>query len=99
MQLMLGILQLQTGSLSWLGLDPRKDVTPQTTDKAVQIWSSVVHTNDSLKEMGVMENDKLLLFQSLRYTKASLEETLKENVEKYQLFDTGSPFVATLIKT
>jgi hypothetical protein len=80
-----------------IGLDPERDVTPRTADKAIQVWGTVIHSNDPLREMGVTEDDKLLLFQSLRYTKDSLENVLRENTVRYHLFDTGAAFIAALI--
>lgn len=58
---------------------------------------TVLQTNKELEEIGVKNGDKLIIFQSLRYTKDSLENEL-QNLNHIS-FDTGDSFIATLIKT
>ncbi len=58
---------------------------------------TVLQTNKELEEIGVKNGDKLIIFQSLRYTKDSLENELQNF--NHVSFDTGDSFIATLIKT
>ncbi|MBP9762582.1 L-histidine N(alpha)-methyltransferase [Patescibacteria group bacterium] len=83
--------------LRLLGLDPETDITPRVADETICAWTTVIHSNSELEKVGIQTQDRLLVFQSRRYTKASLEASLK-NVD-YQLFDTGSSFIGSLIRT
>ena len=58
---------------------------------------TVLQTNKELEEIGVKNGDKLIIFQSLRYTKDSLENELQNF--NHVSFDIGDSFIATLIKT
>jgi hypothetical protein len=79
-----------------LGLDPELDITPRIADDGIRAWTTILKSNSELEEVGVKVNDQLLVFQSLRYTKASLKEALKDS--QYQLFDTGSSFICCLLR-
>ena len=83
--------------LELIGLKPKTDVTPRIADDGFRVWCSVLNSNDELQKIGISNGDKLLVFQSLRYTKESLEDELEN--EKYELFDTGSSFISSIIKT
>ncbi len=80
-----------------LGLNPDTDVTRAEANDSIEVWSSIMNVNPTLKERGVEGGDKLLLFQSLRYTPEQLEAEIKKVFEKYELLDTESSFVAALI--
>lgn len=84
--------------LKLLGLD-FDSVSKISIDNNVQGWCSVIKNNKDLEKVGIKENDKLMVFQSLRYTKESLESELKKAGYEYELFDNGSCFVASIIKT
>ena len=83
--------------VKFLGLQPETDITPRSTDNGFKVWTSVIKSNDQLKKIGVNNGDKLLVFQSLRYTKKSLEYELKNEVCIF--FDIGSSFIASIIRT
>ena len=85
--------------LRLIGLDSTQDVSKIITDDGIRAWCTVLKPNAALEEIGIAKNDRLLIFQSLRYTKESLETALKTHCGSYNLFDTGSPFIATLIRT
>lgn len=92
-------ISLADEKLKLIGLDPASDVTPRETNQEVRAWCTVIHTNDELRAIGINDGIKLIVFQSLRYTKDSLESVLKTSTTSYQTFDTGSSFIATMIKT
>lgn len=91
-------LTLADEKLKLLGLDPNIDVSTRVADQGIKVWCSVINTNEELKEKGINVNDELLVFQSLRYTKALLVDELKKSSKDYQMFDTETSFIATLIK-
>ncbi|MDB5266821.1 MAG: uncharacterized protein JWN89_636 [Parcubacteria group bacterium] len=92
-------LTLADDKLKLVGLDPNADVTPRKADDAIKVWCSVIKPSLDLETIGVVEGDKLLVFQSLRYTPEKLKEELEKASENYQVFDTGASFIAGLIKT
>lgn len=81
-----------------LGLNPQHDVSERVADDGFQVWCTVQRTNALLDGVGVKEGDRLLVFQSLRYTKTQLQDILKA-LPSHQTFDTGSSFIATMIRT
>ena len=83
------------GKLQLVGLDPKKDVSLRTVDDSFRVWCSVIKSNAELRTIGIIEGDRLMVFESLRYTKEKLEEELK-NTEHIS-FDTGSSFIGSLI--
>lgn len=83
--------------LRLLGLDPNVDVTPRIADEGIRAWTTILNCNQELEKIGVRAQDKLLVFQSLRYTKSSLEESLQDT--QHQIFDIGSPFVGALVRS
>lgn len=85
--------------LKLLGLDPIEDISDHKTDEGVQIWETLKSSNSALEASGVVAGDKLLIFQSLRYTKESFEEVLKASGLSYTLFDTNESFIGALLKT
>lgn len=82
-----------------LDLDREKDITPYLADDCIKIWCKVAHPNEKLQEIGVKSNDSLLVLQTLRYTKESLEETLQATGSEYTLLDKDSSFIATVLRT
>ncbi len=80
-----------------IGLDPVQDITPRLADDGFRVSCFVLRSNKKLEEIGIKEGDKLVVFQSLRYTKDSLENELKNF--KHESFDTKSSFIGTVIKT
>jgi len=82
-----------------LGLDPTKDLGKMITDDGIRAWSELINVPDELKKIGMKEGDRLLVFQSLRPTKESLLSDLNASGIQYEIFDTGSSFIATLLKT
>ncbi len=92
-------LTLADDKLKLLGLEPSADVTQREADSGIKAWCSIINLSSELKERGIEIGDKLLVFQTLRYTVEQLEAELKKALNDYQLFDTGAPFVGALIKT
>jgi Histidine-specific methyltransferase, SAM-dependent len=80
-----------------IGLDPIQDITPRLVDDGFRVSCFVLRSNNVLVEMGIKNGDKLIVFQSLRYTKDSLEIELQNF--NHESFDTGSSFIGTIIKT
>jgi uncharacterized SAM-dependent methyltransferase len=84
--------------LKLIGLDS-SDVSEIIIDSNNMAWCSVIKNNKELEKTGVKEGDKLMVVQSLRYTEESLENELKKTGLNYKMFDTESPFIASIIKT
>lgn len=89
---------LADDKLNLIGLDPLKDVTPREVDDGFRVWCSVINSNKELENVGIQTGDKLLVFQSIRYTLEQLESELLKTGMHYKLFDTGQSFVAVLIR-
>ena len=92
-------LHVADEKLELIGLEPEKDVTLPQANEDIRVWCSVIKVNKELGKLGIKEGDKLLVFQSLRYTKESLEKGLKEITKLYRLLDIGGSFIGALIKT
>lgn len=80
-----------------IDLDPAQDITPGLADDGVRVSCFVLRSSKVLEKIGVKSGDKLVVFQSLRYTKDSLENEL-QNLN-HESFDTGSSFIGTIIRT
>ncbi len=92
-------LTLADDKLKLVGLNPDSDVTPRTADNAIKVWCEVKNPSKKLEETGVVKGDKLLVFQSLRYTPEQLEEEIKKASKDYSLFDTGTSFIGAVIRS
>jgi hypothetical protein len=82
-----------------LGLHPQEDISLRETDDGIRVWYTLKNSNDKLEEKGVVSGDKLLVFQSLRYDKESLEKEIAAVFPEYALYDTGKSFIGALLKT
>lgn len=80
-----------------IGLDPFTDISPRIADDGFRVSCLVINSNPVLESIGIVPGDKLIVFQSLRYTKESLESELAQYA--HESFDTGSSFIGTIIKT
>lgn len=80
-----------------IGLDPFTDISPRIADDGFRVWCEVLNSNTTLEAIGIKSGDKFMVFQSLRYTKDSLESELMKIDHKS--FDIGSSFIGTIIKT
>jgi Histidine-specific methyltransferase, SAM-dependent len=80
-----------------IGLDPFTDISPRIADDGFRVSCLVINTNSALESIGITSGDKLIVFQSLRYTKESLESELAQYT--HESFDTESSFIGTIIKT
>jgi len=89
------VVRLADEKLQLISLDPDKDVSARKADDGFRVWCTVIKSNDALSGLGISEGDKLMVFQSLRYTKESLEQVLRD--EKHLSFDTGSSFIASVV--
>ena len=85
--------------LQLLGLDPKKAVTKRIITDGIQCWYTLRTSTPELEQRGVKSGDRLLMMQSLRQTKDTLETELVASGVAYTLFDTGSPFLGALLKT
>ncbi len=90
-------VHLVDDKLRLIGLDPFEDVSPRIADVGFRVQCSVLKSNDELRKTAINDGDNLIVFQSLRYTKESLESELKNF--NSQLFDTGSSFIGVIIRT
>ena len=79
-----------------LGLDPFQDISPRIADDGFRVWCTVFKSNPLLESIGVKSGDKMMVFQSLRYT----EESLKDVLSGFDClpFDIGKSFVGTVIR-
>lgn len=80
-----------------IGLDPFTDISPRIADDGFRVWCEIINSNSSLEGVGIQSGDKLMVFQSLRYTKESLESELTKF--NHESFDIGGSFIGTIIKT
>lgn len=83
--------------LRLIDLDPDVDVSPRIVDDSFRVWCTVQKTNPLLEEIGIKAGDRLMVFQSLRYTKDQLEAILG-SVDR-TVFDTQSSFIGSIIRT
>jgi uncharacterized SAM-dependent methyltransferase len=81
-----------------IGLMPEIDTSKLLVDDNLKMSFTVLKNNMDLEKIGVKEGEAFLVFQSLRYTKESLEDELKRTGLAYKLLDNGSPFIASIIK-
>ncbi len=82
-----------------LDLDPITDISKYETDDGVRMWCALKNTNATLNFLGIRPGDKLLMLQSLRYTKETLEAAIASSGLKYSLLDTGDTFIGALIRS
>ena len=87
---------LTDDKLALLGFDSKKDVSERWADDGFRVWCTSLKDK---KELGVKKGDKILLFQSLRYSKERLEEELAKAKGTYTLFDNESSFITALVKS
>lgn len=80
-----------------VGLDPVQDITPRIADDGFRVSCFILKSNKDLEDIGIKSGDKMIVFQSLRYTKELLENELRDH--KHKSFDTGRSFIGTIIKT
>jgi hypothetical protein len=81
-----------------LGIDPEKDILERETDDGIRVWYAIKNSNEILNSKGIKKGDKLLVFQSLRYSKETLEKEISEVFPKYTLYDTGKSFIGSLCR-
>ncbi len=80
-----------------INLDPDTDISPRIVDDGFRVWCTVKKTNPILEKIGVRAGDRLMVFQSLRYTKDQLVEVLKQFPD-HALLDIQSSFIGSLIR-
>jgi hypothetical protein len=80
-----------------IGLDPVQDITPSLVDDGLRVSFFILRSNKTLEDLGIKNGDKIIVSQSLRYTKESLENELRDY--NHELFDTGSSIIGAIIKT
>jgi hypothetical protein len=82
-----------------LGLSPQEDVSSRETDDGIRVWYTLKNSNEKLEAKGVARGDKLLVFQSLRYNKESLEKEIAAVFPEHTLYDTEKSFIGALLKS
>ena len=90
-------VHLADDKLRLIGLDPEFNVTPRVADDGFYVSCVVLRSNATLEQIGIKNGDTLIVFQSIRYTKESLQSELRDY--DYTVFDTGSSFIGAIIKT
>ena len=91
------VRQIAVAKLRLLGIT-EEDVLSHEVDDGVRIWCVLRRSNSRLESMGIHVGDKLLLLQSLRYTKESLESVFGTIYSNFTLFDRGSSFIGVLLE-
>lgn len=86
-----------TSKLAFLDLDANADIENIETDDGIRIWCTVKNPSQVMREKGVVSGDRMLMFQSLRYTKEQLESELKKIGNNYTLLDQGSSFTGVIV--
>ena len=84
--------------LELVGLAVDQDVASISTDDGIRAWCTLKNSSKILEKLGVTAGARLLIFQSLRSDKASLEEQVAQVFSEHTLFDTGAPFIGVLLK-
>lgn len=83
--------------LRLLGLDFDINVAGFFADDGIRAWCVLKNSTPKLELLGITKGTKLLVFQSLRTTKESLEEDVSNFFSHYKLFNTRSSFVGALL--
>lgn len=103
---MINLQKIYQGVVSGMCADKLKligltgeNISEITVDNNIKGWCSIINNNKELEKIGVKEGDRLMIFQSRRYTKEALENELKKLNLSYKLFDNGSPFLSSIVKT
>ncbi len=91
------VVKLVDDKVQLIGLDPIQDITPRLMDDGFRLSCFILRSNKELEDLGINSGDKMIVFQSLRYTKESLESELANYA--HESFDMGSSFIGTIIKT
>ena len=91
------VVHLVDDKVRLIGLDPVQDITPRLADDGFRVSCFILRSSKKLEEIGIKNGDMLIVFQSLRYTKDSLENELRNL--NHNSFDTGSSFIASVIRT
>ncbi len=86
-----------TSKLAFLDLDVNSDIENIETDDGIRIWCTVKNPSPVMREKGVVSGDRMLMFQSLRYTKGELEDELHKAGGDYLLLDEGGPFIGAVL--
>lgn len=81
-----------------LDIDPIADISQRVADDGFRVWCTVKKASSLLYKIGLREGDRLLVFQSLRYTKPQLQKVV-EAFPNHRLFDTGASFISAMIHT
>jgi hypothetical protein len=69
-----------------IGLDPVQNITSRLADDGFRVSCFILRSNKALEDMGIKNGDKPIVFQSLRYTKESLENASNHprQIKKYR---------------
>lgn len=92
------VVNIAKPKLELLGLDLERDVADLNTDNGIKAWCTLRQATPKLERMGISAGAKLLIFQSLRPTRESLERDIAAIFPSYTLLDTGTSFVGALLK-
>ena len=61
------------------------------------MWCTVTHPSEAMRAKGFVAGERMLLFQSLRYTKEEFEDELNKAGGNYTLLDEGAPFIGVVL--
>lgn len=92
------VIGIAKGKLKLLGLNFDTDISKLETDDGIRAWCEISRSTPELEKRGVMAGACLLVFQSLRTTKESLEKDVASVFSSHTLLDTGEPFIGVLLK-
>lgn len=91
-------VNLADEKLRLIDLDPGVDVSPRIVDDGFRVWCTVQKINPLLEKVGMKAGDRVMVFQSLRYTKDQLEGILA-SASDHTMFDIQSSFIGSVIRT
>lgn len=94
-----GIYGLLDSKIALLGVDPKTDVSERRVDDAIQGWYTLGHVPEALAPVGVAVGDTMLMFRTLRPTAESYRKSILDEFPNSVFFDTGGPFIGTLLRT
>lgn len=84
--------------LRLIGLEPERDAIALPVNDGIRLWYEVVNVTPKLAELGMKSGDRILVFQSLRYSKDRFETMLKSAEVSYSLYDADKTFLAALVR-
>lgn len=91
--------KLCDSKIQLLDIDPENDISKRETDDGIHVWYTIRNSNEILNAKGIRKGDKLLVLQSLRYNKETLEKEISKVFPNHTLYDTGKTFIGSLCRS